>query len=182
MDTTPERLKADAKNASGAPPLRAGLFALSPLNQRRWNNFKKNRRGYWSFWLFLVLFVLSLGAEFIANDKPILIRHDGAYYMPVFNFYPETAFGGDFGQDDAGTGRGHRDRPDPRGGREADPDLFDHLDGKLMTDRALVNINTKKVLGAAAGALIGGALRGLPGAAIGGAAGVGLVWAGEKLF
>ena len=96
MDTTPERLKADAKNASGAPPLRAGLFALSPLNQRRWNNFKKNRRGYWSFWLFLVLFVLSLGAEFIANDKPILIRHDGAYYMPVFNFYPETAFGGDF--------------------------------------------------------------------------------------
>ena len=96
MDTTPERLKADEKNASGAPPLRAGLFALSPLNQRRWNNFKKNRRGYWSFWLFLVLFVLSLGAEFIANDKPILIRHDGAYYMPVFNFYPETAFGGDF--------------------------------------------------------------------------------------
>ncbi|MCA9792689.1 MAG: peptide deformylase [Candidatus Eremiobacteraeota bacterium] len=59
---------------------------------------------------------------------------------------------------------------------------IDHLDGKLMTDRALVNINTKKVLGAAAGALIGGALRGLPGAAIGGAAGVGLVWAGEKLF
>ena len=80
---------------AAAPPHR-GLFALSALNRRRWNNFKKNRRGYWSLWIFLVLFVLSLFAEFIANDKPVLIRHDGAFYMPIFQFYPETAFGGDF--------------------------------------------------------------------------------------
>ena len=94
MDTTPDQL--ESSRAAVAPPQRKGLFNLSPINQRRWNNFKKNRRGYWSFWLFLVLFVLSLGAEFIANDKPILIRHDGGIYMPIFKFYPETAFGGDF--------------------------------------------------------------------------------------
>ena len=86
---------AAAEAAASAPPRRP-LFVLSPLNRRRWQNFKKNRRGYWSFWLFLVMFVLSLGAEFIANDRPILIRHDGGYYFPIFKFYPETAFGGDF--------------------------------------------------------------------------------------
>ncbi|MEO1199747.1 MAG: ABC transporter permease [Pseudomonadota bacterium] len=72
------------------------MFELSPLNRRRWQNFKANKRGYWSLWLFMILFVLSLFAEFIANDKPILIQYDGAYYTPIFNFYPETAFGGDF--------------------------------------------------------------------------------------
>ncbi len=69
---------------------------LSPLNQRRLQNFKTHRRGYWSFWIFLVLFTLSLFAEFIANDKPILVQHDGGFYMPIFQFYPETEFGGDF--------------------------------------------------------------------------------------
>ncbi|MAC76646.1 MAG: peptide ABC transporter permease [Rhodobacteraceae bacterium] len=69
---------------------------LSPLNQRRWRNFKRNRRAYWSLILFSVLFGLSLFAEFIANDKPILIQYRGGYYMPIFRFYPETAFGGDF--------------------------------------------------------------------------------------
>ncbi|MFN0265252.1 ABC transporter permease [Tepidamorphus sp. 3E244] len=93
MDTTPETMAAEPVDTKA--PARS-RFALSPLNRRRWNNFKKNTRGYVSFWLFLVLFGLSLGAEFIANDKPILIRHDGATYMPIFNFYPETAFGGDF--------------------------------------------------------------------------------------
>ena len=68
---------------------------LSPLNQRRWRNFRRNRRGFWSLWIFCALFGLSLFAEFLANDKPILLRHKGEYYMPIFNFYPETTFGGD---------------------------------------------------------------------------------------
>ena len=68
---------------------------LSPLNQRRWRNFKRNRRAYWSLIIFSILFTISLFAEFVANDKPILIKHNGEYYMPIFNFYPETAFGGD---------------------------------------------------------------------------------------
>ncbi|MDF1717792.1 MAG: ABC transporter permease [Antarcticimicrobium sp.] len=71
-------------------------MALSPLNQRRWRNFKRNRRALWSLWIFAVLFGLSLFAEFLANDKPILVQYRGGYYMPVFKFYPETAFGGDF--------------------------------------------------------------------------------------
>ncbi len=68
---------------------------LSPLNERRWSNFRKNRRAFWSLIIFGVLFGLSLFAEFIANDKPIVVKHQGEYYMPIFNFYPETAFGGD---------------------------------------------------------------------------------------
>ncbi len=69
---------------------------LSPINRRRWENFKANRRGYWSFWVFLVLFFLSLGAEFIANDRPLFVSYDGRWYYPVFVNYPETTFGGDF--------------------------------------------------------------------------------------
>ena len=69
---------------------------LSPLNQRRWRNFKKNRRAYWSMWIFAVLFGLSLFAEFIANNKPIVVRFQGELFFPIFQFYPETAFGGDF--------------------------------------------------------------------------------------
>jgi microcin C transport system permease protein len=69
---------------------------LSPLNQRRWRNFTRNRRAYWSMWIFAVVFILSLFAEFLANDKPILVNYRGEMYMPIFNFYPETAFGGDF--------------------------------------------------------------------------------------
>jgi microcin C transport system permease protein len=67
---------------------------LSPLNQRRWSNFKANRRGYWSLWLFLVLFVLSLFAEFIANDKPIIASYKGEILFPVLVDYPEEKFGG----------------------------------------------------------------------------------------
>ncbi|MFM7334484.1 MAG: ABC transporter permease [Tabrizicola sp.] len=70
-------------------------MALSALNQRRWRNFKANRRAYWSLWILLVLYGLSLFAEFIANDRPVLVKYDGGYYMPVFKFYPEVAFGGD---------------------------------------------------------------------------------------
>jgi len=69
---------------------------LSPLNQRRWANFRKNRRGYWSFWIFLALFLATLGAEFIANEKPLLVRYDNQWFFPIFQVYPETTFGGDF--------------------------------------------------------------------------------------
>ena len=69
---------------------------VSPINRRRWENFKANRRGYWSLWVFLVLFILSLGAEFIANDRPFFVSYEGRWYFPVFVNYPETTFGGDF--------------------------------------------------------------------------------------
>jgi microcin C transport system permease protein len=69
---------------------------LSPLNQRRWHNFKANRRGYWSLWIFLVLFGISLVAEFVANDRPFLVYYDGDFYTPIFKAYPETTFGGSF--------------------------------------------------------------------------------------
>jgi len=76
-------------------PQKERMF-LSPLNQRRWRNFKRNRRALWSLWVFGIIFTLSLFAEFIANDKPILVQYRGEYFTPVFSFYPETAFGGDF--------------------------------------------------------------------------------------
>ncbi len=71
-------------------------FTLSPINRRRLANFKANRRGHWSFWIFMALFVFSLCAELIANDKPILVRYDGHFYVPVAVDYPETTFGGIF--------------------------------------------------------------------------------------
>jgi len=71
-------------------------MALSPLNQRRWRNFRRNRRAFWSLILFAIVFGLSLFAEFLANDKPILIQYRGEFYVPIFQFYPETEFGGDF--------------------------------------------------------------------------------------
>jgi microcin C transport system permease protein len=67
---------------------------LSPLARRRLAAFRANRRGRWSLWIFLLLFGLSLGAEGLANDRPLLVRHDGALYVPVLRAYPETAFGG----------------------------------------------------------------------------------------
>ncbi len=90
----------DTERAAGpsAPPPVVPVHKrpfLSPLNQRRWRNFKRNRRALWSLIIFCVLFGLSLFAEFIANDRPIVVKHNGSYYMPIFKFYPETAFGGD---------------------------------------------------------------------------------------
>lgn len=67
---------------------------ITPLTRRRIENFRANRRGFWSLWIFLGLFVLSLFAEFIANDRPILVVHDGKLFMPIFRAQPETAFGG----------------------------------------------------------------------------------------
>src|SRR3546814_13411280 len=69
---------------------------MSPITARRWRNFGNNKRGFWSLWIFLILFVLSLGAEVIANDSPLLVRYDGSFYFPVLKAYPETTFGGDF--------------------------------------------------------------------------------------
>ncbi len=79
---------------AGGAAQRARLFHLTPVNQRRWDSFKANRRGFWSFWLFLVLFVLSLFADFISNDKPILVRYKGELLVPVLVDYPESRFGG----------------------------------------------------------------------------------------
>jgi microcin C transport system permease protein len=67
---------------------------ITPLTRRRLDNFRANRRGFWSLWLFLVLFVVSLFAEFIANDRPLLLRYEGSFYIPVLHDYPETTFGG----------------------------------------------------------------------------------------
>ncbi len=69
---------------------------LSPIAQRRWANFKANRRGFYATWLFLFLFFFTLAAEFISNDKPLVIFMEGKTYFPVFVSYPETAFGGEF--------------------------------------------------------------------------------------
>jgi microcin C transport system permease protein len=67
---------------------------LTPVNQRRLQNFKANKRGYWSFWIFMVLFLLSLFAEFIANDKPLIASYKGEILFPVVVNYPEEKFGG----------------------------------------------------------------------------------------
>jgi len=88
-------MKTDAESVAPQPvaPRRRRPF-LSPLNQRRWANFKANRRGYWSLWIFLFLFVASLFAEFIANDKPIIASYKGEILFPVLVAYPEEKFGG----------------------------------------------------------------------------------------
>jgi microcin C transport system permease protein len=77
------------------PPERRPL-RMSPINQRRWTNFKRNRRGFYSLWIFLFLFITSLFAEVIANDKPFLIQYKGGFYLPSMFTYPETKFGGEF--------------------------------------------------------------------------------------
>ena len=87
MDTA-----ANPTTATPVKPPRKGL--LSPTNIRRWKNFKANRRGYWSLWLFLILFVLTLFAEFIANDRPIVASYKGEILFPVLVNYPEERFGG----------------------------------------------------------------------------------------
>jgi microcin C transport system permease protein len=73
---------------------RLGLVRLSPINERRWSNFKSNRRGYWSLWIFLALFIVSLFAEVIANDRPIVVHYKGEILFPILVDYPEEKFGG----------------------------------------------------------------------------------------
>lgn len=71
-------------------------MALSSIAQRRLSQFKRNRRGYVAFWLFIFLFFFSLGAELIANDKPLVVSYNDSLYFPVVQSYPETLFGGEF--------------------------------------------------------------------------------------
>ena len=71
-------------------------MTLSPLNKRRLDNFKSNKRGWYSFWIFTLLFLISIFANFIANDKPLLIKYNNQIYFPVIKEYSETMFGGDF--------------------------------------------------------------------------------------
>ncbi len=75
---------------------RFAAFRLGEVGRRRWASFRSNRRAWWSLWIFAALFVSALGAELLANDKPLLVRFDGAFYVPVAVVYPETAFGGFF--------------------------------------------------------------------------------------
>ncbi len=82
-----------------AAPARRPL-RLSPINQRRLANFKANKRGYWSFWIFLFIFVLTLFSEFIANDKPLLVVYKGELLFPILHDYPEEKFGGFLAQTD----------------------------------------------------------------------------------
>ena len=93
MDAPTDTAIIETATAAGPAPRR---LWLSPLQRRRWEVFKLNRRGFWSLWVFLLLFGVSLGSEFIANDKPILVKYDGQLYWPIFKAYPETAFGGIF--------------------------------------------------------------------------------------
>lgn len=70
------------------------LKRISPLTRRRLNNFKANRRGYWSLWIFLFLLLVTLPAELVSNENPLLVKYEGRYYFPVLVDYPETQFGG----------------------------------------------------------------------------------------
>jgi microcin C transport system permease protein len=83
----------------GEPPPRRELFNVSPINRRRWRSFRANKRGFWSLIVFALLFFVSLFSEFIANDQPFLIYHDGGIYTPAFKTYSETDFGGEFPSD-----------------------------------------------------------------------------------
>jgi microcin C transport system permease protein len=91
----PVETTTQAPLGEAVPPPRRSL-GLSPLNKRRWQNFKANKRGYWSLWLFSLLFIISMFAEVIANDRPFLVKFDGKLYFPAFVTYSETTFGGDF--------------------------------------------------------------------------------------
>ncbi len=81
--------------SDGATTVVLGI-RISPLTRRRLGNFRANRRGYWSMWIFLAVFLVTLPAEFVANDKPLLVQYEGGYFFPVLFSYPETIFGGDF--------------------------------------------------------------------------------------
>jgi microcin C transport system permease protein len=83
----------DAKPLAAAG-WRPRQFRLSPINRRRLENFKANKRGYWSFWIFLFFFVLSFFSEFIANDRPLVVAYKGEILLPILHDYPEEKFGG----------------------------------------------------------------------------------------
>jgi microcin C transport system permease protein len=89
-------MTAQSEPLSFARPDRFLGRKISPLTRRRLDSFRRNRRGFWSLWIFLAVFLVTLFAEFIANDRPIVVRFEGAWYFPVFTEYPETTFGGEF--------------------------------------------------------------------------------------
>ena len=91
-----------------APPTMRAI-GLSPLNKRRWENFKANRRGYWALWIFLTMFIVSLFAEFICNDKPIFIFVNGRPFFPAIITYPDTAFAKEQDPNLFGTAADYRD-------------------------------------------------------------------------
>ena len=99
MDARASRAVPETESVSptgfAVPPERRRIL-ISPINRRRWENFKANRRGYWSLRIFLALFLISLFAEAIANDKPFMVRMDGAFFFPSVFSYAETDFGGEF--------------------------------------------------------------------------------------
>ena len=72
------------------------MVQLSPVNQRRFQKFRQNKRGWYSLWFFLLLFIASLFADLLANDKPMYIQYDGKHYYPIFITYSEKEFGGEF--------------------------------------------------------------------------------------
>ena len=90
---TPQVQKTDGFVEVATAP---GRFQASPLTRRRWQNFKANKRGYWSLWVISTMVVFSMFAEFIANDSPLVMGYKGELYFPVFFTYPETEFGGVF--------------------------------------------------------------------------------------
>ncbi|MFC3191052.1 microcin C ABC transporter permease [Pseudocitrobacter faecalis] len=72
------------------------MMSLNPINQARWARFRHNRRGYWSLWIFLIIFVCSMCSELIANDRPLLVQYKGSLYVPLVKEYSEQTFGGQF--------------------------------------------------------------------------------------
>ncbi|MBT2188241.1 ABC transporter permease [Sphingobium nicotianae] len=89
-------MNAEAPAIAPADEPAVRFFRVTPLTRRRWANFRAHKRGYWSLWIFITLYLVSLCAELVANDRPLLVWHDGAVYAPAFKAYPETAFGGQF--------------------------------------------------------------------------------------
>jgi microcin C transport system permease protein len=87
-----------AKRDESAATAKNHLLGLpiTPITRRRIDNFKRNRRGFWSLWIFLALFTLSLFAELVANNRPVLVSYDGELYAPILYSYAETTFGGEF--------------------------------------------------------------------------------------
>jgi microcin C transport system permease protein len=94
--TPPDPLPETGGGARMPEPKRRFGITVSALNRRRWRNFRANRRAFWSLIILGVLYGLSIFAEYIANDRPIVISYRGELHFPIHRFYPETAFGGDF--------------------------------------------------------------------------------------
>ncbi len=72
------------------------MIRLSPLQHRRLANFRANGRAFWSLWVFLAIFVITLCAEFVANDRPLAVRFEGEWRFPIFQYFSEADFGGEF--------------------------------------------------------------------------------------